>query len=479
MSKDQQTTAYPFKQKVENILFRICHKLEDLLNTSPELPMLLFGAAAHPLMFVAEVAGNCNESLIEYLSGDREEQRQVIDVIFSWFGKTARSGAYPSLADHLNMWKDIKQQRRHDIQRIEASIPDFITIHLVHIDRSQQQVYDGKLVSFNGSTPTTAEHPIVHTSLSDHYLVEGSCSEVNAIDVHAIVDINTFPPSLKEKMDGKTHRLSFSDFQSSDWVQSAWLLALSIYGAMDTTMERSTEVINMIQTQLKVRTASNRITKAQLGKSVSISQAQPNQRGFIDAPRNVPSRRHKDPGEGLAIPLNEHTPMVRNLWAYALNSLEGIVPSLVNCWRDELFTSGFHLQGASAFVACGFVLEGYAASAHIDHLDPHFTAGFRLARFEYERPGDNQLFFPELIPLNTRKTGVVVSQSQGTITLYQGGTLMHTNSITDHSNQSKLCAPGIALVQKQQLTSYRKNEHLLSQQNWKLMKEQWQLRKFL
>jgi hypothetical protein len=144
-----------------------------------------------------------------------------------------------------------------------------------------------------------------------------------------------------------------------------------------------------------------------------------------------------------------------------------------------LFTSGFHLQGASAFVACGFVLEGYAASAHIDHLDPHFTAGFRLARFEYERPGDNQLFFPELVPLNTRKTGLVVSQSQGTITLYQGGTLMHTNSITDRSNQSRLCAPGMALVQKQQLTSYRKNKHLLSQQNWKLMKEQWKLRKFL
>jgi hypothetical protein len=138
---------------------------------------------------------------------------------------------------------------------------------------------------------------------------------------------------------------------------------------MDTTMERSTEVINMIQTQLMERTASNRIAKVQLGKSVSISQAQPNQRRFIDAPRNIPSRRHKDSGKGLAIALNEHTPIVRNLWAYALNSLERIVPRLVNHWREELFASGFHLQGASAFVACGFVLEGYAASVHVDYRE--------------------------------------------------------------------------------------------------------------
>jgi hypothetical protein len=136
--------------------------------------MLLFGAAAHPLMFVTEVVGNCNESLIEYLSGDPEEQRQLIDVIFCWFGTIARSGAYTLLASHLDMWKDIKEQRRHDIQRIQAFLPDFITIHLVRIDQSQQQIYDGKLVSFNGSTPTTAEHPIVHTSLSDHYIVQGS-----------------------------------------------------------------------------------------------------------------------------------------------------------------------------------------------------------------------------------------------------------------------------------------------------------------
>jgi hypothetical protein len=478
MSKDQHTTAYPFKQKVENILHRVCQRLESLLSTSPVIPMLLFSATAHPLMFITEVVGNCNESLIEYLSGDAKKQRQLIDVIFSWFGITARSGTYPLLVGHLDTWKDIKEQRRHDIQRIQVVLPDFITIHLVSIDKSQQEIYNGKLVSFDSSTPTTEEHPIVHTRLSDHYIVQGSCTEVNAIDLHAIVDINTFPLPLQEKKDKRTHRLRFTDFRSSDWVQSTWLLALSIYGAMDTTMERSTEAINMIQTQLMERTASNRIAKVQLGKSVSISQAQPNQRRFIDAPRNIPSRRHKDSGKGLAIPLNEHTPIVRNLWAYALNSLEGIVPSLVNHWREELFASGFHLQDASAFVACGFVLEGYAASVHVDYRDPHFTAGFRLARFEYERPGDNQLFFPELIPLNSQKMGIVVTQSQGTITLYQGGTLMHTNSITDHANQSKLCAHGIALVQKQQLTSYRKNEHLHSQQNWQVMEEQWKLRKF-
>jgi hypothetical protein len=287
------------------------------------------------------------------------------------------------------MWKEIKQQRKQDLTHIQHRLPDFVTIYLVKIIQLQRQVYEGKLVSFNGSTPSTSEQPIVHTQLTDHHIVHGCCTELNPIDIHAVVDINAFPPSLHKKMDKHTHRLSFRDFESSEWVQSTWLLALSFYGVMDTTTERSIEVINMIQSQLKARTASNRSAKVQLGKSVSISQAQPNQRGYIDATRNIPARRHKDPGEGLAIPLNEHTPTVRSLWAYALNSLEGIVPDLVARWRKELFDAGFHLQGASAFVACGFVLEGYAASAHVDYLDPHFTAGFRLARFEYERPGDN------------------------------------------------------------------------------------------
>jgi hypothetical protein len=45
-----------------------------------------------------------------------------------------------------------------------------------------------------------------------------------------------------------------------------------------------------------------------------------------------------------------------------------------------LFESVYHLQGASAFVACGYVLQGYAATAHVDHLDPHFTAGFLIGK---------------------------------------------------------------------------------------------------
>jgi hypothetical protein len=126
-------------------------------------------------------------------------------------------------------------------------------------------------------------------------------------------------------------------------------------------------------------------------------------------------------------------------------------------------------------VACGYVLEGYAATAHVDQLNSHFTGGFRLARFEHELPGDNQLLFPELVSIDTLKTGVVVKQSARSINLYQGGYRMHNNSITDTSNQSKLCAPSIALVQKQRLTSktFGKNEQLLSQQpkNCKLLKD--------
>jgi hypothetical protein len=80
----------------------------------------------NPRIFVTEAVSNCGESVIEHLTGDPKEQRRLIDVIFSWFGKTARSGQYPQLAHHLDLWKDVKAQRRADIQRIQREAPDHI-----------------------------------------------------------------------------------------------------------------------------------------------------------------------------------------------------------------------------------------------------------------------------------------------------------------------------------------------------------------
>jgi hypothetical protein len=309
--KDKHAPTYPFKETVEKVLVRVCDKLEKLLTTSPEQPMLLFGAAAHPLMFVTEVVSNCGESVIEHLTGDPKEQSHLIDVIFSWFGKTVRGGEYPLLAQHLDLWKAVKDQRRDDIKRVQSETPEYITVHLVKIDKDQQDIYKGKLVSFNGSTPlSTTKDPVMDTNLLDHHLVLDAHNQHNKIDIHSVIDRNTIPPDVYQKIDLENNRLRFTDLQNSDWLESVWLLVLSIYGAMNTTLERSQDAIPMIETQLKVRSASNRANKTQLGKSVSIAQAQPNQRGYVDAPRNIPGLRKKDPGEGLAIPLNEHTPTV-------------------------------------------------------------------------------------------------------------------------------------------------------------------------
>jgi hypothetical protein len=128
---NKHAPAYPFKETVEKVLVRVCNKLAKLLTTSPEEPMLLFGAAAHPLMFVTEVVSNCGESVIEHLAGDPQAQSQLIDVIFSWFGKIAHGGQYPLLAQHLDLWKAIKAQRRDDIKRIQSETPKYITVHLV------------------------------------------------------------------------------------------------------------------------------------------------------------------------------------------------------------------------------------------------------------------------------------------------------------------------------------------------------------
>jgi hypothetical protein len=108
---------------------------------------------------------------------------------------------------------------------------------------------------------------------------------------------------------------------------------------------------------------------------------------------------------------------------------------------------------------------GYGAAAHADSFDPHFTAGFSIDRLPHERSGDNQLFFPELYLHTTQQKGlakgVIVEQWKGCITLYQGGKLMHTNSITDMTtiDGRAVYAPGIALVQKKGLFGKRRIEN--------------------
>ncbi|KAA8902900.1 hypothetical protein FN846DRAFT_891343 [Sphaerosporella brunnea] len=219
------------------------------------------------------------------------------------------------------MWNEIKQQHKQDLTHIQSRLPDFLTIHLVWIDPLQCNVY------------------------KDHHIIHGSSTQLNPIEIHAVVDINSFPPSLYKKMDSCTHRLSFLDLNSLDFV----FLQCDGYknGA-----------------------------KVQLGKSVSIFQAHPNQRGYIDATGNIPARRYREPGEGLAILFNKHTSTHLLTWIIWI------------------------LTSPQAFAWPDLSMNG----------------------------------------ITTSKTGVAVEQPSGEITLYQGGYLLHTNSITDHLNQDKLCA---------------------------------------
>jgi hypothetical protein len=76
----------------------------------------------------------------------------------------------------------------------------------------------------------------VDTELLDHHLVLDGHTECNKIDIHAIIDFDTIPGALYQKVDGETHKLRFTDLQSPDWLESTWLLALSIYGAIDSAL---------------------------------------------------------------------------------------------------------------------------------------------------------------------------------------------------------------------------------------------------
>ncbi|CCX13252.1 Protein of unknown function [Pyronema omphalodes CBS 100304] len=144
---------------------------------------------------------------------------------------------------------------------------------------------------------------------------------------------------------------------------------------------------------------SSRPNKTQTGKSVSGGYAHPNQRGKVIVPRNLTAPHTKHAGDGVAIDLSFESLPIHDIWAYAITSLESVVPDLVQDWHQDLLDYGYNLQGSSMFLAYGYVLMGYGATAHVDSGDPHFTAGFWVDRLAHERPGDKQLFFPELYHL--------------------------------------------------------------------------------
>jgi hypothetical protein len=89
--------------------------------------------------------------------------------------------------------------------RWKNRFPTYITVHLVAINRDQQDVYRGKLVSFNWSKPLpTTKDPVVDTELLDHHLVLDGHTECDNIDIHAINNFDTVPQALYQKIDGTT-----------------------------------------------------------------------------------------------------------------------------------------------------------------------------------------------------------------------------------------------------------------------------------
>ncbi len=72
----------------------------------------------------------------------------------------------------------------------------------------------------------------------------------------------------------------------------------------------------------------------------------------------------------------------------------------------------------------------------------------------FERREELQLYFPQL-----RYNGLqemVVEQSITSITLYQGGRLIHTNSVGSLASEGLFCSPSITMGQKQDLYSDRR-----------------------
>lgn len=85
---------------------------------------------------------------------------------------------------------------------------------------------------------------------------------------------------------------------------------------------------------------------------------------------------------------------------------------------------------------------------HLDADDPTHTYGLRFFRPSSLLPTEYQMVLPTVQITGSNTMGLVIAQDTGSITVWAGIKLMHTNSLGIKENLDKGMAPGMVIVQK-------------------------------
>lgn len=306
-------------------------------------------------------------------------------------------------------------------------------------DGIENEEADQRLYNKNGNTLITLDMDKMY------YISDSSkCHQdsTRPIILHLIVEKRTFPPELQNlvKADGSI-KLKELESWNPLWMDSNWHLASTVYGAfagLDTDLRAlATNTHEQVKHRRKCKRSNIRNA---LQPSVNISQVRPDLQGNIGPISNIKKgQAHQNARDSLIAGRNY-------MFDFYVNVLSVIFKGEVQKWRELAYGRGISLEGVSRTTICGFCQDGYSAMLHLDADDPSHTYGLRFFRPASLFSTEYQMVLPT-VSINGKK-GLVLGQDTGSITVWAGIKLMHSNSLGIEKTLGKGMAPGMVIVQK-------------------------------
>jgi len=135
------------------------------------------------------------------------------------------------------------------------------------------------------------------------------------------------------------------------------------------------------------------------------------------------------------------------------------------------------MTGFRGVLISGYIGCDYAALSHKDSGDCGPTVGVRLSKSDECRPNAHHFVYPTL--LCGGRSGIIIEQPFGAMTIWFGGKFEHTSSIDEHIYDLSLQrtektphALGVVCVQKKKLLTVPKKRRNVMEEhiNFEIMK---------
>ncbi|RPA73772.1 hypothetical protein BJ508DRAFT_333738 [Ascobolus immersus RN42] len=368
----------------------------------------------------------------------------------------ANEALYPDLFDLIRSIQNRKDHFRF-IRSITSERGINIKIYLASVDSSQNEALKGKWCRLVSQKNGILEEPEDKTLYEDKLAVLDMDTMTVITDsskrhsdttlpilMHLVVNEETFPTQLKRQIraDGTIQIQQLVDYNKL-WMEKDWHLVSIVYGAFAGLDYDLNALAKDTLFQVDHRRPCKRSTlRAAKKPSANISQVRPDFQGNVGPVSNIKKgKKHESVSRTLVDGRNY-------MFDFFVNVLSTFYEGQVKRWRDLAYGASISLEGVSRTAICGMCQDGYSAMLHLDEDDPTHTYGLRFKRPIELKVSEYQFVLPGICIKGSNKVGLIMGQDTGSITVWSGTKLLHTNSVGSSVHLGTGWAPGMVIVQK-------------------------------